>query len=673
MVRIEIITKPGMGSWRGTFNFGYRGDEMNARNAFATEDTPEQLKRFLFSSQGPIVKGKTSLAISAMGNMSYDAVTIVAETPSGPYNDQVRRPVDMLNTSVRLEHLLGAGQTLRAEYSRMNNRQQSLGVGDFDLPERAYDAESVTDMLRVFSTSLIGKKVFSETKVQLSRSETTQTADYAAPTVQVLEAFTAGGAGVGGTRGARQVMLAQNFDITLKTHALRAGIEVNGGWWDSTQQTNAYGTFTFSSLDDYDAGRAQTYTRRAGDPAVSYSQIDAGWYVQDDLRLRKNLSVSLGLRQEIQTNMDDSLNLAPRAAFTWSVGRGSVRAGWGLFYDWLDSGVYEQTVRVDGTHQVDVIVIDPPFPSVDLTPGTRLPPSIIRLGPDLTQPTIQQASIGYERQIAAIGQFRTDYLWTRGSEVLRSVNVNAPVDGVRPDPTAGNITQVESTGRRAADRVTVAMLLRMPQRALFGNVMYQWTSTRNVADSALSLPADSHDPDADWGPASSDVRHRLFFMLNTPLLFGLRAGLQANYSSALPYTITTGLDDNGDTVFNDRPAGVGRNSARGASQWTVNLRVNRSFGFGGVRGPEGGPVVVGGPGVAQQVAGPGGGAGGALPVVMLSGSNARYRLDLYVQASNLFNHTNLNAFVGNQLSPYFGQATSAGPARRIEIGASVSF
>jgi hypothetical protein len=159
--------------------------------------------------------------------------------------------------------------------------------------------------------------------------------------------------------------------------------------------------------------------------------------------------------------------------------------------------------------------------------------------------------------------------------------------------------------------------------------------------------------------------------------------LQAQYSSAPPYTITTGRDDNGDTVFNDRPAGVSRNSARGADQWNVSLRLNRSFNLGGLLGPGGGPVIIGGgPGGASQRStpvaaqrGPGGGEGGG-PVVremIMDGSASRYRLDLYAQISNLFNTTNLNGFVGNLLSDYFGRATSAAPARRIELGASLSF
>ena len=60
-------------------------------------------------------------------------------------------------------------------------------------------------------------------------------------------------------------------------------------------------------------------------------------------------------------------------------------------------------------------------------------------------------------------------------------------------------------------------------------------------------------------------------------------------------------------------------------------------------------------------------------VVMEGGGGQRYRLDLYVNFQNVFNTVNYNAFVGNQLSSFFGTATSAGAPRRVEIGASLGF
>jgi hypothetical protein len=680
MVRIEVITKPGMGNWRGTMNFGFRDESLNATNKFATEQLPEQQKRFMVNAQGPLMKGRNGLSIAVDGIRSFDAQTIVATTPTGEVQDQVRRPVEGVNATVRFEQLLGATSQLRAEYTRRENRRSNLGVGDFELRERAYGIKTETDSLRVRNTRTIGKSVFSELRFEATESRSIVNSLSNRTAVRVLDQFTSGGQGQTGLREGRQINLAQNFDFSVRKHMFRTGVLVDAGWWDSNQQTNANGIFTFSSMEDYEAGRASNYTRRVGDPNVSYSQVEAGWFFQDDFRASKNLNLSVGLRQEVQTNMDDSLNFAPRAGFTYALRKGNIRGGYGIFYDWLESSFYEQVVRVDGTHQVDQVIINPSYPDPG-DGGTPLPASRIQLGPQMSQPTIQQASIGYERPVGGWGNFRTDYMWLRGHDSLRAVNVNAPVDGVRPDATAGNITQVESTGSRAVDRFNVAMMLRYPRvRGLMGNVLYQYANARNFADSPQALPSDSTNPDADWGPSATDIRHRVFFMFNTPLPLGLRGSMQAQYSSAPPYNITTGLDDNGDTVFNDRPAGVDRNAARGASQWNVNLRLNRSINLGGVLGIDG-PMMLGGgappppPPNNQQGPGGGAGAGGDGPVRMMTmdGNATRYRLDLYVQAFNLLNRANYNAFIGNVMSPYFGQPTSAAPPRRIEIGASLTF
>ena len=202
-------------------------------------------------------------------------------------------------------------------------------------------------------------------------------------TLRVLEAFTGGGAGQSGTREGRQFVLDQSVDFTLRKHSLRAGLLFEAGQWDSTQQANANGTYTFSSLADFQAGLARTYTRRVGDPAVSYTQYQAGWYAQDDFRLTRNLQVSLGLRQELQTHVNDKWNLAPRAAFTWTVAKTNVRGGWGVFYDWFESGTYEQTIRADGVTQFDEVVLNPTYPLTATSAGIRLPASRIQTAESL--------------------------------------------------------------------------------------------------------------------------------------------------------------------------------------------------------------------------------------------------------------------------------------------------
>lgn len=675
MVRVEIITRPGMGGWRGRANFGFRDESLNARNTFSPTKEPTQQQRYNVSFQGPLAEGKTGISLSVGGNNAYDSRTILAQTPAaGTVAGLARNTTDGLNATFRLDHDLGQGAQIRAEYSRRSNTRGNLGVGDFDLAERAFDNDTVSDTFRVRNTRVIGKKLFSELKFEFTSSDATTTSLSSAPTVRVNDAFTSGGAGQSGVRSSREIEIAQNFDFTVRRrHSMRAGVLFEAGWWNSTQQQNANGTYVFTSLDAYNQGRPATYSIRVGDPLVEYSQVKAAWFLQDDFRLGRTLSVSLGVRHELQTQVGDWLNLAPRAAFTWNATRKTtVRGGYGLFHDWYDSNVYEQTIRVDGRHQIDLVVQDPGFPA-DGSIGTSLPPSLIRASA-LTLPIIQQASLGLERPLTAWASLRVDYMWTRASNTLRSVNVNAPVNGLRPDLAAGNISEIQSTGRRASDRLTVGLNARNQRLRVFTNLRYQLQSARSVANSATSLPADSTHPDLDWGPSAQDIRHRLFLMFNAPIWYGIRAGFNMQVASAARYTITTGRDDNLDTVFNDRPAGVGRNSARGAGTINASLRVNKAIGLGGASGGTGGKPVMpppgGGGSGAMSQRGPG---GGGPQMMVMEGASARYRLDFYAQISNLFNNVNYNTFVGNALSPFFGQATSAGPARRVEVGMSLGF
>ena len=78
MVRVEVITRPGMGGWRGRANFGFRDESLNARNAFSPVKEPTEQQRYNLSFQGPLAKGKTGFSMSVDGNNAFDSRTIRA-------------------------------------------------------------------------------------------------------------------------------------------------------------------------------------------------------------------------------------------------------------------------------------------------------------------------------------------------------------------------------------------------------------------------------------------------------------------------------------------------------------------------------------------------------------------------------------------------------------------
>ena len=260
----------------------------------------------------------------------------------------------------------------------------------------------------------------------------------------------------------------------------------------------------------------------------------------------------------------------------------------------------------------------------------------------------------------------------RGSNRLRGRNVNAPIDGVRPDQAFGNVTQVESTARMENNQLSVGLNFNVPARRIMVFANYALIDQKNDADGPFSLPANSYDLAAEWGPAAGLPRHIASAVVNLPLYKGLRLGLTGTARSGSRYNITTGRDDNGDTVFNDRPEGVGRNSVVTKGMWDVAARVSYAFGFGErqATGPgAGGPMVV-----VQRVGPGGGGAGDLLGGLMGGGAeNKRIRIEFYASAQNLFNTVNPIGYSGVLTSPFFGQPTAAMAGRRMDVGMRVGF
>ena len=192
---------------------------------------------------------------------------------------------------------------------------------------------------------------------------------------------------------------------------------------------------------------------------------------------------------------------------------------------------------------------------------------------------------------------------------------------MRPFPTLGIVTYVDAIGEAKSQGIDLSMNLNYAPKRIFGAINYRLAKAMNDGDSATSLPMNGSDLAAEWGPARNDVRHRIFGFVSTPLKFGLRTNVNMRYESGAPYNVTTGFDDNGDDVSNDRPAGVGRNSARGEGLLNIDLRLSWQKSIGqpkggdqGPGGPGGGPVIIrapgGGPGGGGGGRGPGGGGGG---------------------------------------------------------------
>ena len=242
---------------------------------------------------------------------------------------------------------------------------------------------------------------------------------------------------------------------------------------------------------------------------------------------------------------------------------------------------------------------------------------------------------------------------------------NAPIDGVRPDPSVLNITELESTARSLNESVQADLFVSYPPRRLSANVSYAYGKAMSETDGVFSLPPDGVDVTGEWGPTRADARHRVNASLNSDLPGRFRVSANFRTQSALPYNITTGTDANGDGVHNERPAGVTRNSGRGAGTQNLDLTLTWRLDLGQRQ-----PLDAARSGGDQNRATPPRGASVSVPAAR---DNYIFRLEIFARATNVLNLVNPLNFSGVLTSPFFGLPTSASNARRVVVGTRVWF
>jgi hypothetical protein len=745
--RIEIITKPGADALHGSFQLTDSDALFNSRNPFAANKAAYVNRAINESLSGSFGK-KLSWTLNANEN-TVDTDAIIHAVSLDPstlatlnLDQSVETPRHNYSGTARADYQISAANSMTARYTYNANDRENNGIGGYSLASRAYGSEGSTEELQATETAVLTPALATETRFLNSRATGRQFGDTSDPAIVVDSSFTTGSNQVGAAYNNYNRYDLQNVSTWIHgTHTVRFGVR----WTNTASQdyspANFGGTFTFlggngpeldannqpipgtsvpiTSLEQYRrtllfqslgypiatiqalGGGASEFSIAGGNPYAAASDRQFEAFVQDDWRVRPNVTISIGLRHEQQTEYtNDPVPVAPRLGLAWSPhstaakpGKTVIRLGAGVFFDRFGTNPAIQAAHYNGVNEQQYLIADPNFlpgsiPSLATLAAQQQPPVTWRISPDLKPDidTIEAATL--ERQVGHKSTLTTTYLHITGNHFPIIVNINTPypgtydpnnpLSGVRPyGNAAGNIFQYESDGIYRQKLTFVKWETKIDKRlSLTANYTLQFSEHDG---NWMATPSNPYNFKADYGRAGYDRRHQLNLVGSIQLPLHLQLSPMLIMASGAPYDLTVGHDLNGDSFGTDRPAFatdlsrpsvvftrfgafdtdpmpgqtiVPHNYLMGKGMWNVNARLGRTWALD--RKP-------------AATSGSGGSAEG------------RYKLNVNINVNNVFNHLNPGGYVGDLSSPLFGQPTTpllfseTSNLRKVQFGTSFSF
>jgi len=326
-------------------------------------------------------------------------------------------------------------------------------------------------------------------------------------------------------------------------------------------------------------------TLRSGKPDQDLVIPDAdnvhiAGFIQDDWRVHPRLSLNLGLRYELDTDVNnlsgvdnlnpivapfitgerrrDTNNLGPRVGFNWSMedGRTSVSGGYGIHYDRVTLQIISLERGLDGralpieVRAGNLFFVDqntgmfPPFAPTVSNPftGFILPgegaSGINIIDPNLQNPKVQQVSVGVERQLGDGQLVRVDAVYNKGTDFIIGRTVGTVFNPVVGGPD--RVVNLESSAE-----TEYKALLAEYQRQFDGRfgvrAAYTLASASNYANDDQipfgSGPIDPADLRREFGPAANDRRHRLVLSWTASLGWDLQLAGLWTMASSVPMDI----------------------------------------------------------------------------------------------------------------------------------------
>ncbi len=713
--RIQIFTKIGADAFHSSFGIRYNDPHFNARDPFYSSRLPRRKIAIDVDVSGSYWKKRASYYLSGTLDFRKDTALVNATTLDQDFTvvseaQAIPSPSRRYYFYGSNDYQLGKGNTLRLNYSRGYSTSDNNGVGELSLESQAYRNASNNQSFRVSQTSLFEKPIVNEIRFQFASNKNNIIPTNFSPTVVVSDSFNGGGQSIAGKSSSKNFSFSDILTYALTNYNVRAGAEFIRSDLQDSRSENIAGTFlytgglapelendqilsdingnpilqTITSIERYRrtayftalgyvpsevrefGGGASQYSQTQGVPDFKFGQNNFSAFFQTEHNVRENLSLGFGVRAELQSTVKNSINIAPRASMAWSFNSGKkkgltsvFRVGAGVFYDrvqqtyFANQAKYEtdsiRSILIDDGELIDQFTVDGNLGGFS---GNSANSFEKRVAEKIRSPYSIQTSFSFEQALPLKGSTLSLTISDiKGNRLLRSRNVNAPQMGIRPYSDTGDIYQLESTAWSRSLRTNVEFATPIGKRNQI-SVRYNNQYLRTDTGGANSFPVNQYDVS---GEEVGQYFNRLSLNGYFYLPLKINGSFLLLYSQGSRFNITTGEDENGDSIYNDRPCfatdltgasivsteygtfdlqcasnenTIPRNYGNGPNYLTSNLRLSRSFSLFKKSNPQG-----------KQISG-------------------GMRLSISVTVWNVFNNTQLSRPIGNLSSPSFGKSIS---------------
>jgi TonB dependent receptor len=611
---VNIVTKTGTNQFHGDAFDYVRNAIFNRDDPFTQaanaqiglSRAPYRRNQFGGDLGGPIVRNKLHFYLAFERTQQTTSFNITLN-PSvvqdyGSFAGVHSRPQHDQMFNARVDYRLTNNQLLFARYSQEWNLITWNGCGGSTYSS-CYDGQIPRHALLVGHTWTPSATLVNEARFQYAYSSYqlgpagepifTQLGQYPAARLAQLQtqlSFPSFSYGFGYSDVGVETRWEGKDDLSIVKgkHTIKFGVDVNRVPFGDDAPAGDKGTYTFAhdhyfnpndpaSLAALAASNdALTFTATLPPVYTRDDTTELGLYVQDEWKVRRNLTLNIGLRYDREFgSFNENLNLSdlsgrpfsaivpipgmgdpskrgskkdfgPRFGLAWDIlgdGKNVFRAGYGIYYANIQT--LQNFPELRDYAQCSVLINKPAYPDPygGQTPTqfcSTAAPSPTILDPSFRNPYSQQFNGGFSREIAREFSIHVDGVYEHTSHDYRTVDLNYPINGARPYPQFNRILDHDPIGRAKYEALYVRAEKRFAKRYQF---LVSYTFARNEDDNAEAQVTTAANYGLDWGPANADRRHNLVASGIVQLPAGFTFGAVWTVRSALPFSALSNTTD----------------------------------------------------------------------------------------------------------------------------------